>query len=187
MAWFDCDVILRRADWVDEAKSQLNKFNVIQLFSDAVHINSEDYEKQSDRYNNHTSVPSIASLSDARELISLGSHLKKRDIQMGLACAANRRLLEDHGFYDAAIVGGGDSFMVAAMYGRFEALIKRYLLNATRQHYLRWAIPFHKTVAERIGHVSGPIYHLRHGKIKNRGYVIDRDGWQVSTSTQTLT
>jgi hypothetical protein len=178
IAWLDCDVILKRADWVDEAKRQLNDFNVIQLFSDVVHLNSEDYEKRSDHYNGHTPAPSIASLSDARELISLGSHLTKKEIyKSGLAWVANRRLLEDHGFYDAAIVGGGDTLMVAAMYGRFEALIKRYLLNATRQqHYLRWAIPLHKSVAERIGHVSGTIYHLRHGKIENRGYV-DRQDW----------
>ena len=62
--------------------------------------------------------------------------------------------------------------MVSAMYGQFETLIKKFMLNATRQqHYLRWAIPFHKSVAEHIGHVSGTIYHLRHGKIKKRAYL----------------
>jgi hypothetical protein len=71
IAWFDCDVILKRADWVDEAKRQLNKCNAIQLFSDVVHLNSEDYEKQSDRHNGHSAVPGIASLSNARELISM--------------------------------------------------------------------------------------------------------------------
>jgi hypothetical protein len=190
IAWFDCDVILKRADWVDEAKRQLNEFSVIQLFSDAVHINSEDYEKQSDHYNGHLSVPSIASLSDARELLSqlfsmerqeldhIRFVLKREEIcKTGFAWAANRRLLEDHGFYDAGIVGGGDSFMVVAMYGRFDALMKKFLLNATRQqHYLRWAIPFHKTVAESIGHVSGTIYHLKHGKIKNRRYSNRQEG-----------
>jgi hypothetical protein len=95
----------------------------------------------------------------------------KQKYHTGFAWAANRRLLEDHGFYDAAIVGGGDSLMVAAMYDRFE-IIKRYRLNATRQqHYLRWAIPFQKSVAGRIGNISGTIYHLDHGKIQNRGYV----------------
>ena len=29
IAWLDCDVILKRADWVEEAKRQLNEFNVI--------------------------------------------------------------------------------------------------------------------------------------------------------------
>lgn len=181
IAWLDCDVILKRADWVEEAKRQLNEFNVIQLFSDSVHLNSEDYDKQCDYYNGHTSAPGIAGLSNASELLSLGRQeqdyikfvSKKEQLwNPGLAWAANRRLLEDHGFYDATIVGGGDSLMVSAMYGRFETLIKKFMLNATRQqHYLRWATPFHKSVAERIGHVSGTIYHLRHGKIKKRAYL----------------
>ena len=61
--------------------------------------------------------------------------------------------------------------MVAAMYDRFQ-IIKRYRLNtARRQHYLRWAIPFQKSVAGRIGNISGTIWHLDHGTIQNRGYV----------------
>jgi hypothetical protein len=179
IAWLDCDVILERADWVDETERQLNEFNVVQLFSAAVHISSEDHEKRSDCRNGHVSVPGIASLSNARELLSLEMHeldrikfvSKREEIsKVGFAWAGNRKLLEDHGFYDAAIVGGGDTLMVSAMYGRFEALIKKYMLNTTRrQHYLKWAIPFHNSVAERIGHVSGTLYHLRHGEIKKRG------------------
>jgi hypothetical protein len=180
IAWLDCDVVLKRADWVDEAKRQLNEFNVVQLFSDVVHLGPEDYEK-SDHHNGHASVPGIAGLSNARELLSLERQqqdylkfiLKKEQIwNTGLAWAANRALLEDHGFYDAAIAGGGDSLMVSAMYGQFDTLIKKFVLNTTRQkHYLRWGIPFHKSVAERIGCVSGTIYHLKHGEIRKRGYL----------------
>ena len=70
---------------------------------------------------------------------------KKEEIyKLGLAWAANRRLLEDHGFYDASIVGSGDRLMVSAMYGRFEDSTKLFLFKETRQqHYLRWAVPFH--------------------------------------------
>ena len=148
IAWLDCDVILKRADWIDEARRQLNEFNVVQLFSDVVQLNSKDYEK-SDYRNCYTSVPGIASLPNARELLSLGRQerdyikfvMKKEQLwHTGLAWAANRRLLEDHGFYDAAIVGGGDSLMVSAMYGQFEGVIKKFWLNSTRrQHYFRWA------------------------------------------------
>jgi hypothetical protein len=181
IAWFDCDVILKRSDWVDEAKSQLKEFKVIQLFSEAVHVNSEDYEKKSDHFNGYASVPGIVSLSNARELMSLGrqeqEHLKfvskKEEIyKMGLAWAADRGLLEDHGFYDASIVGSGDRLMVSAMHGRFEDSTRLFLFKGTlQQHYLRWAVPFHKSLAERLGHLPGTIYHLKHGKLKNRRYL----------------
>jgi hypothetical protein len=179
VAWFDCDVILKRSDWVEEAKSQLKEFRVIQLFSEAVHINSEDYE--SDRFDGYASVPGIVSISNVRELMSLGrqeqeqlkSVSKKEEIyKLGLAWAANRAVLEDHGFYDASIVGSGDRLMVSAMYGRFEDSTKLFLFKGTRQqHYLRWAVPFHKSVAERFSHLSGTIYHLKHGNLKNRRYL----------------
>ena len=181
IAWLDCDVILERSDWVDEVKSQLGEFKVVQLFSEAVHVSSEDYETKSDHCNGHASVPSIVSLSNAHELMSLGRQeqeylkfvSKKEEIyKLGLAWAANRALLEDHGFYDASSVGSGDRLMVSAMYGRFEDSTKLFLFNGThQQHYLRWAVPFHKSVAERIGHLSGTIYHLKHGELKNRRYL----------------
>jgi hypothetical protein len=94
----------------------------------------------------------------------------------GLAWAANRRLLEEHGFYDVSILGGGDELMAAAMYGQCESSIRKFLLNAARQrHYLKWAIPFHKSVAGCIGHVSGTIYHLAHGERKNRAYRVRQE------------
>ena len=152
IAWLDGDVILERSDWVDEAKSQLEEFKLVQLFSEAVHINSEDYEKRSHHRNDYASVPGIVSLSNAYELMSLGRQeqerlkfvSKKEEIyKLGLAWAANRGLLEDHGFYDASIVGSGDRLMVSAMYGRFEDPTKLFSFKGTvQQHYLRWAVPF---------------------------------------------
>ena len=65
IAWFDCDVILQRANWIDEARRQLDEFSVVQLFSDAIHLDSDDYEKTSAERNGH-SVPGVASLSNAR-------------------------------------------------------------------------------------------------------------------------
>ncbi len=32
-------------------------------------------------------------------------------------------------------------------------------------------MPFHKSVAERFGHLPGMIYHLKHGALKNRQYL----------------
>jgi hypothetical protein len=171
IAWFDCDVILQRADWIDEAKRQLDDYNVVQLFSGAIHLDRDDYEKGPvDR--NGPAVPGVASLPDVGELLSVEKLTgKKVRFNPGLAWAANRTLIEDHGFYDAAIVGGGDSLMAFAMYGRPDVLVERFVLEGSRrQHYLKWAIPFHKSVADRIGHVAGMIVHLKHGDAEKRAY-----------------
>ena len=172
IAWLDCDVILNRTDWIDEAARQLEEFNVVQLFSGAIHLKSDQYAQGPDLHTDHCAVPAIATLSNARELLEFGANQRTPPVyQEGLAWATHRRLLEDHSFYDAAIVGGGDSLMMAAMYGRYEGLMRRCMFNASRQeHYLRWAKPFQNSVAGRIGHISGTIYHLPHGQPKNRAY-----------------
>jgi hypothetical protein len=94
----------------------------------------------------------------------------------GLAWAARREILEDHGFYDTMIMGGGDTSMVHAMYGQFEHEIERRRLNRVRQeHYLKWARPYYRKVGGKVSNVAGRIYHLYHGKIVNRNYK-DRHG-----------
>ena len=169
IAWVDCDLILKRPDWVDEARRQLGKFNVVQLFSDAVHLSPENYRSAGIDASKHESVPGIVGLPDAKELITVHSDLNY--YQSGFAWAAKRQLIEEHYFYDAAIVGGGDCMMVAAVLGQFGGITQRFLLNEMRRrHYLEWAIPFHDSVAERIGQVPGTVYHLSHGDLKNRKY-----------------
>lgn len=171
VAWFDCDTILKRADWVEAAKKQLEKFSVVQLFSDVVDVSPEKYEKQSGLHNGHTLVPGIVSVSNARELLFKTNLGTVPFYHEGLAWAANRRLLDDHGFYDAGIVGGGDSLMAAAMYGRTDGSVRMFVLDAPRrEHYLRWAIPFQKSVGGRVDYVPGTIYHLAHGSRENRRY-----------------
>lgn len=171
VAWFDCDTILKRADWVEEAKKRLDKLDVVQLFSDIEDIGPDQYEKQPGLQNGHSTVPGIASLPNGRELLFKANLGTVPMYHEGLAWAANRRLLENHGFYDAGIVGGGDSLMTAAMYGRYDGSIRFFLLDAPRRkHYLRWAISFHESVAGCVGYVPGTIYHLAHGSRKNRRY-----------------
>jgi hypothetical protein len=86
----------------------------------------------------------------------------------GYAWAAGRELLENHGLYDACIVGGGDAAMVRAAYGRFEDALRLQCLD--RDHYLAWAMPFHQAVRSNVGHVAGNLLHLWHGDMSLRSY-----------------
>jgi hypothetical protein len=174
IAWIDCDVIFERPDWADEAKKQLNEFNVVQLFSDQVNLSSEDQSigECRDASSYAQGTVSIVSENNFSFRNLTPSSASKLMTSVGLAWAARRELLEKHGFYDATIVGGGDTAMALALYGQFEMLIERMSLNdACREHYLSWAHPYHQTMNERVGYVAGRIYHLWHGDIGNRAYV----------------
>ena len=88
-----------------------------------------------------------------------------------MAWAARKALIEAHGLYDALIIGGGDRAMLLAMYGQFDKEKTLHCLNVSQEeHYLRWARPYYRAVAGKIGNVSGRIYHLWHGDVFKRNY-----------------
>jgi hypothetical protein len=69
------------------------------------------------------------------------------------------------------IAGSGGRAMAYAMFGRFDDFVSSFDADeARRRHFLRWAQPYHVALADRIGFVSGRLYHLWHGDIENRAY-----------------
>jgi len=174
IAWIDCDAIFGRRDWPEQATAQLQHNDVVQLFSDLLDLKRDEHGVSSKHEFAPASTQGIVSLHEARHSDTFVIPSKSpsvRPVQRGIAWAAKRTLLEKHGFYDACIIGSGDRAMAFAMYGRFDDVMCSLAMNdAQRNHYLRWAIPFHQSIAGRMGHVPGRIYHLWHGDIKDRNY-----------------
>jgi hypothetical protein len=173
IAWIDCDVIFESQDWARDAELQLAKVNIVQLFSDLVDLSPEDRQPK----NNGRKLPAtghgIVSAIKSGAITHLGTATATwqsiRAFPTGVAWAARREVLEKHGLYDALIIGGGDSAMIHAIYGQFEQETQLHHLNkARREHYLRWARPYNRTIAEKVDSVPGRIYHLWHGKFIHR-------------------
>ena len=181
VAWLDCDVIFEQPNWVDAAKEQLTKFNIVQLFSEIVDLSPAEYQIPSEPHTHSPSGRGVVSLVNGNEHLDIATILESvaqaRAKCVGFAWAARKEILEKHGLYDAMIVGGGVRALAAAMYGEYETLVRVYQLNKARQeHYLRWARPYHHTINERIGYIGGRLYHLWHGEPKNRKYS-ERHRW----------
>jgi hypothetical protein len=180
IAWLDCDVVFERSDWVDAANEQLNKFRVVQLFSNIVDLGPDNYQVTANcrdiPASGHGVVSSVnGSHFDAAVILEQAA--RARSTGVGSAWAARRDILENHGLYDAMIIGGGDRAIAAAMYGQFHTLAKVNQLNNARQdHYVKWARSYHQAVGNHIGHVAGRLYHLWHGDPKNRKYS-ERHRW----------
>ncbi len=175
IAWIDCDVIFERSDWADDASRKLDAFHVIQLFSHLVDLNPEDHRTKFDYREAPFSRLGFISLVSENKIskseVAPAPGQYSASFVWGLAWAARRKVLEDHGLYDALIVDGGDRALIGATYGQFEKVIEVAQLNGSRQeHYLKWARPFYQAVGERIGHIAGRLYHLWHGDFENRHY-----------------
>jgi glycosyltransferase involved in cell wall biosynthesis len=177
IAWIDCDVVFDNPDWMDEAELQLEKVNIVQPYSEVVDL-EPDGHRSNFRELCSTGRGLVSLINgDARAQIDAATALwgtpeaSAAKFRIGIAWAARRAILENHGLYDAMIVGGGDRAMLHAIYGQFDKETQLHHLNKSHQeHYLKWAQPFHRAIAEKVGHVSGRIYHLWHGDFFNRNY-----------------
>lgn len=174
IAWIDCDVIFERLDWAAEAKAQLREKEVVQLFSEVVDLNSNEVAPRSGPADNFLTTQGIVRLKDNDEKKAFTIRVNNpttRSVARGLAWAANRKTLEEHGFYDASIIGSGDRCMAYAMYGRFDDVMHALYMNEVqKENYIRWAARFHETVRGRVGYVRGRLFHLWHGNFQSRGY-----------------
>jgi hypothetical protein len=86
-----------------------------------------------------------------------------------LAWAGRREYLEQHKFYDAAIVGGADMLFFSAINKYPDFAIRSFNLNAIfAQHYERWAAHIPKPCLGNFSCIDGEIWHLWHGELINR-------------------
>ncbi len=176
IAWLDCDIVFDRNDWVEEAERQLNeRYNIIQVFSKAIYMGKEDTGQLSGNYKSHPAVSGLVALYNKDNILPLDKLAVSTQGDLiynpGLAWAARKEIYAKHGFYDLAIIGAGDLYMANSIFGTMNSIIKLHSLNKPRtESYLKWGKAFHRTVAGKIGYISGDIYHLWHGDTKNRNY-----------------
>jgi hypothetical protein len=180
VAWLDCDIVFENSNWANEAEEALNRHLVIQPFAHSYEVNQEappgcfspDYSSQK--------CESLARALGANKRIHhLMQSTDKRalGITPGLAWVARRELLDNHKLYDACIIGGGDGPILSGVLGNFVDISEYLKMNAKRkQHFLDWATPLYREVSGDLGFVSGDIYHLWHGAIKDRNYDKRRAG-----------
>jgi hypothetical protein len=169
VVWIDSDVVFGSDDWPQQTSELLDRFTLVQPFT---HI----YRMLQGWVPGQARPPEFESLSSVPFLIAsgmpvatcLGTPASQIQCTPGYAWAANREFLEDYRLYDACIVGGADSAMARAAYGRFEDALRLQHLN--RDHYLAWAVPFHEAVRSNVAFLPGDLFHLWHGKTEHRRY-----------------
>jgi hypothetical protein len=176
IAWIDCDILFERKDWAEETEMQLNeRYNIVQLFSKVIYLDKDDPGELVDEYKSRPAVPGLIAHCDETKILPFDNLAVSTQGQIvynpGLAWAGKAEILTKHGFYDLAIVGAGDLYMANSIFGTMDSIMKLHALNESRRKsYLQWAKPFHQTVAKKVGHISGEIYHIWHGDTKNRNY-----------------
>jgi hypothetical protein len=173
VAWLDCDIVFSAADWAEAASRLLDRFAIIQMFK-RVHYLSAHWTPAKDcttevEVTRPSAAFSVASGLPAATCIGHSLNILEGTCANGFAWAARRELLDQHGFYDACILGGGDRAVACAATRCFDELMKRHYMNKFQQdRYIAWAKPFYETVRAEIGHLEEDIFHLWHGDVRER-------------------
>jgi len=170
--WIDCDVVFQRVDLAEQISRQLDRVPLVQLFS-LVHDLEPDALMND--LPTRTGIPRHSIPHRVAQGMSAADCLGKRHPgQLGVrspghAWAIRRELIAEHGFYDAGIVGGGDTALACAGYGVFDEVMRLNCMNQRQiEYYLAWAEPFYQSVQGKISFVEGDLLHLWHGEPSNR-------------------
>ncbi len=167
VAWLDADVMLTDGDWPRRAAEALAHTPLVQLFSALRYLGPEGFELDG----RGSQVPSVAAEVQAGRSAStvLEGVTDRSSAMPGMAWAARRELLERNGFFDANVIGGGDTALLCAAYGVSNVAARLHHMNAKQvARYDAWAEPFHHDVGGQVGLVPGEIRHLWHGELARR-------------------
>lgn len=174
IAYLDCDIVFKNTCWASEAIELLDRHELVQLFRD-VHYMKPEWKPGDDEVGmiictrNSIAYGVASGLPVEDCMIHPGANHRPGTYNNGLAWCARRDVLEEHGFYDANIIGGGDRAMSCAAWGCYSHAIEWHVMcDRHRQHYLDWARPFHHSVRGEVSYLDSEICHLWHGSVKDR-------------------
>jgi hypothetical protein len=169
VVWVDCDIVFETDEWPKRVNRLLQDCWILQTFSQAHELRrdaaAEDFRPALAEFTRDavpfaiaSGVPAVSSLRGSPFTYS-----------RGFTWAARRELLDQHGFYDACIIGAGDRAMTSAVYGCYDVVMDAlYMNDRQKAHYLEWAKAFHQTIGGTAGFINGNIYHLWHGDRRHR-------------------
>lgn len=164
MAWVDCDITFRDPDWAQGTLHQLQHYNILQPWSDAMDL---------DFYGAvHGHWKSFGSLCTQRKKMWHGKGHNGYDYaHTGYAWACTRYFYENvEKLIDFCIVGAGDHHMAWACIGKVKETIHQGVEPGYLTDCFDWQRRAQRACANIVGFLPGRIEHHHHGPKTRRGY-----------------
>lgn len=193
VAWIDADITFMRPDWAQETVQQLQHYDFVQMFSQALDIGpSPDYHVVQSAYGfmycylnqlENRDIPPLllnGKLNPGRHSNAVGYYGKKdKSIYWhpGFAWAARRdAVTKCGGLLDTGVLGAGDHHMALGMIGQAGSGIPEGVTEGYRESVTRWQDRCTRSIRKNVGYVPGTIHHAWHGTKANRKYW---DRWRI--------
>jgi hypothetical protein len=167
MAWVDADLTFLNVNWVMDTLTELESYDIVQLFQTAVNLGSTGESLKIDKSFGYMHRDS-------------GTPYTKTDRygfwHPGYGWACTRKAFEQmNGLIDWAILGSGDRHMALAWIGR----VKDSAPGNINPNYMKLLSNYQKVCKGlEVSYVPGTILHHWHGSFENRRY---RERWEILT------
>lgn len=174
VAWIDADVVFDNPQWPALTLQALERHYFVQPYEELLELGQDQTldERHGLPARRRSFASDRASGTLPPDYLTSSGKSTSYGLSPGHAWVGRRAIMEQSGFYDAMIVGGGDRAMLNAMCGEIESYVQRCkLTSAHAGHYRKWAVDFHRLANSNIGHVPGRLTHLWHGDLHDRNYV----------------
>lgn len=170
VAWIDADVTFAREDWVEETIQQLQHYQFVQMFENAIDLG-----------------PTGQTLKIHNGFISQymkGADYKPgyHDWHPGFAWAARREAIDAvGGLIDTGILGSGDRHMACALVGKVEHSYSGGVHPNYAMLLHEWQSRATRYIKFDVGFVPGTVIHNWHGKKTDRQY---SSRWRILEDNQ---
>lgn len=175
MAWIDADIEFQRPDWIQETVHQLQHYQVVQMWEDAIDLGPHHQTIQT-----HKSFMSQYAKGTKRR--DGEGKLYSPHWHPGFAWAMNRSAWDAlGGLIDIAILGAGDNHMALGLVSAMRESLAPGISNEYALELLTWEQRAIHHIKGDVGYVPGTLLHHWHGKKKDRQYW---DRWKILTGNQ---
>lgn len=170
VCWIDADLIFDNDQWVYQTSKLLDVYPVIQPFQRAFRLPKNGDPKEF----SHLEIR-----ADSHAGIIYDYKLKDRynpGKQCGYAWAIRRSIIDQIGFYDRNIIGGGDRIMCRAIFYPELDFSKKYhqpkspYTKAHAKDIEKYMERLHNLIDRQVHFVPGVVYHMWHGDYTLRKY-----------------
>jgi hypothetical protein len=170
VAWIDADISFVRPDWVDETLHQLQTFEVVQMFSQAI-----DLDPQLGVLQTHQGF--MYSYLSGKPYGKAYSHWHP-----GFAWACTRKAWDDlGGLPSKCIAGAADHHLALALIGRCGSSLPSAVTKGYRDYCMKYEERAERLIQRDVGFVNGAIMHHFHGSKRKRFYV---ERWDILIGNQ---
>lgn len=170
VAWIDADITFLNQNWVRDTVTELESYDIVQLFQTCVNLGSKNEALKIDKsfgyMHRDSGTPYVVSA-------------RYGFWHPGYAWACTRKAwLQMDGLIEWAILGSGDRHMCLAWIGR----VKDSAPGNIHPNYRAWLEEYEcMCKGLEVSYVEGTILHHWHGRLEDRKY---RERWEILTKNK---